>query len=235
MTRQPLVWITGANRGIGAALARHFIDGGSDVALFVRSTGGYEGSPLPDTYDGGNRVSVFSADLTDRAAVDSAIAEALNERGAPDILINNAGMNVRGTLEPTVAAFEAMIQVNLVAPFLFCQRVVPGMKQRGSGMIVNMGSVCSKTGFAGGGAYCATKFALLGFTESLFHELTPLGIKVTALCPSWVNTDMASYAPHDGSQMIQPGDIVNTIEYLRALSPFACPKEVVIENTVDAD
>lgn len=234
MTKQPLVWITGANRGIGAALARHFIDAGSAVALFVRSRGLAE-TTLATTRGVGSTVSVFVADLTDHAAVNVAISEALKERGVPDILINNAGTNVRGTLEPAVAAFEAMIQVNLIAPFLFCQRVVPGMKQRGSGMIVNMGSVCSKTGFAGSGAYCATKFALWGLTESLFHELTPLGIKVTALCPSWVNTDMAACAPHEGFRMIQPVDIVNTIEYLRALSPFACPKEVVIENTVDAD
>lgn len=235
MSMKPLVWITGANRGIGSAVARHFIEAGSPVALFVRSAEHVEDTRIVRAHGAEGRVSVFAADLTDRIAVDAAIAEALDQRGVPDILINNAGMNVRGTLEPSASAFEAMIQVNLIAPFLFCQRVVPGMKQRGSGMIVNIGSVCSKTGFAGGGAYCATKFALLGFTESLFHELTPLGIKVTALCPSWVNTDMAAYAPHDGSQMIQPADIVNTIEYLWALSPFACPKEVVIENTVDAD
>lgn len=229
---KPLVWVTGASRGIGAALARHFVEEGREVGLFVRNKEGMESANLAGAENSRSLIKVFAADLTDKGAINRAITEALAHVGVPDILINNAGMNVRGTLEPSVHAFEAMLQVNLIAPYLFCQAVVPGMKHRGSGMIINIGSVCSKSGFAGSGAYCATKFALLGLTESLFHELSPHGIKVTAICPSWVNTDMAAYADHDKSEMIQPSDIVNTVEYLRRLSPRACPKEVVIENTV---
>ena len=106
------------------------------------------------------------------------------------------------------------------------------MKAQKSGHIFNVASRAGKVGFSGGGAYSASKFGLVGLSESLYRELNPLGIKVTALCPGWVNTEMAVDAgtPLESEQMIQPDDLFRTIEWLLQLSPAACVKEVILES-----
>jgi len=125
-----------------------------------------------------------------------------------------------------------MLDTNLTAQFVFLQAIVPIMKEQKSGYIFNVASRAGKIGFAGSGGYNASKFGLVGLNESLYRELVPLGIRVTALCPAWVNTKMAYEA---GSklrqiQMIQPEDIFETIRWLLTLSLGACVKEVVIET-----
>ncbi|HYQ58420.1 MAG TPA: SDR family NAD(P)-dependent oxidoreductase, partial [Draconibacterium sp.] len=89
-----------------------------------------------------------------------------------------------------------------------------------------------KVGFATSGAYSASKFGVVGLSEALYRELNPLGIRVTALCPGWVNTKMAYEAgtPLEGEQMIQPDDLFKTIEWLLNLSSGACVKEVILET-----
>lgn len=106
------------------------------------------------------------------------------------------------------------------------------MKQQQSGYIFNVASRSGKVGFAGSGGYSASKFGLVGLNESLYRELTPQGIKVTALCPAWVNTKMAREAgtPLEAGEMIQPDDLFETIRWLLNLSSGACVKEVVITN-----
>jgi NAD(P)-dependent dehydrogenase (short-subunit alcohol dehydrogenase family) len=106
------------------------------------------------------------------------------------------------------------------------------MKKQQSGYIFNVASRSGKVGFAGNGGYGASKFGLVGLSESLYRELTPQGIKVTALCPAWVNTNMAREAgtPLEADEMIQPEDVFETIRWLLSLSSGACVKEVVITN-----
>ena len=106
------------------------------------------------------------------------------------------------------------------------------MKKQQSGYIFNVASRSGKVGFSGSGGYSASKFGLLGLNESLYRELTPQGIKVTALCPAWVNTQMAREAgtPLEAEEMIQPSDLFHTIQWLVNLSSGACVKEVVITN-----
>jgi NAD(P)-dependent dehydrogenase (short-subunit alcohol dehydrogenase family) len=113
------------------------------------------------------------------------------------------------------------------------QAVVPLMQAQGAGYIVNISSLCGKVGFAGMGGYTASKFALQGLNECLYRELVPRGIKVTAICPSWVAAPMASYAPFPQESLIQCSDIVATVLYLLNLSPGACPMEIVVGSTVD--
>lgn len=100
-----------------------------------------------------------------------------------------------GLLDLPSEDMERLLSTNLTGAMNVLQAVVPLMKSRRSGHIFNVSSLCGKHGFAGIGAYCATKFALNGLNKSLFHELVPQGIKVTSICPSWVNTEMAAHAP----------------------------------------
>jgi short-subunit dehydrogenase len=125
--------------------------------------------------------------------------------------------------------------VNVTASLAFVQAVAPVMKDRHSGHIFNVASRAGKVGFADEGAYSASKFALVGLSESLYKELSASGIKVTSLCPSWVDTDMAQEAgtPLGHKDMIQPADLAKTIHWLLSLSPATCVKEVILECAKD--
>ena len=105
------------------------------------------------------------------------------------------------------------------------------MKAQKNGYIFNIASRAAKYGFADGGIYGSTKFAFLGLAESLYREFAPLGIRVTTLCPGWVNTEMAKKAgtPFKDEEMVQPDDLLNTIRYLLNLSENVCIKDIVFE------
>jgi NAD(P)-dependent dehydrogenase (short-subunit alcohol dehydrogenase family) len=160
------------------------------------------------------------------------VNEVMKQYGRIDILVNNAGTHFGGSLDLPEQDFKSMMDTNLVAQLVFAQEVVPVMKKQQSGYIFNVASRSGKVGFAGSGGYCASKFGLVGLNESLYRELTPQRIKVTALCPAWVNTNMAQEAgtPLEAEEMIQPEDLFQTIQWLLNLSPGACVKEVVITN-----
>ena len=107
------------------------------------------------------------------------------------------------------------------------------LKRSAAAQVINISSLCGKIGFAGVGAYCSTKFALNGLSESLYRELVPLGIKVTAICPSYVATRLSANAAMPQSKMIKVDDIAATVRYLLSLSPNAAIKEVVVECASD--
>ena len=180
----------------------------------------------------GNNAKVLQLDITDKLAVKEAIAKIVAENESIDILVNNASIHFSGSVDIAEDEFETMLQTNLTAQYVLLKEVVPIMKAQKSGYIFNVASRAGKVGFSGGGAYSASKFGLVGLSESLYRELNPLGIKVTALCPGWVNTEMAVDAgtPLESVEMIQPEDLFKTIEWLLQLSPAACVKEVILES-----
>jgi NAD(P)-dependent dehydrogenase (short-subunit alcohol dehydrogenase family) len=223
-----VAFVTGASRGIGRALALGFANEGYHVAALARSEGelnvvakeGKAGRILPVRMDVGDPDSISAALDTVRTAF-----------GKIDVLVNNAGMGIIGTLNVPSETFESALVVNLSGPFRILQEVVPMMVEAGSGTIINIASRMGKIALANSGAYAASKFGLVGLTESLYRELAPKGIKVTAICPSWVDTGMAHDCgtPLMSEEMIQPDDIMETVRWLLALSPAACVREVVIE------
>ena len=107
------------------------------------------------------------------------------------------------------------------------------MKSNKEGHIINISSRAGKYGFPGSGIYSASKFGLNGLTESLYREYVSTGVKVTTICPGWVNTDMAFEAnsPYKAAEMIQPEDIVKAVKFLLDLSGPTCIKELVIESS----
>jgi NAD(P)-dependent dehydrogenase (short-subunit alcohol dehydrogenase family) len=181
--------VTGANRGIGAAIARHLAQAGADVTLLVRTPASAE--PLATALGAlGVRARVVGADVTDATALAAACAAA--EAIAPvDILVNNAGSaETAPFLRSDEALFTRMLDVHLLAPVRATHAVLPGMLARGWGRIVNVASIAGLGGAPYITAYAAAKHAEVGFTRALAAECLPKGVLVNAVCPGYTDTDM---------------------------------------------
>ena len=183
--------VTGAGKGIGKAIALALAKEGVNVILVARTQKDID-SVAAKVRSLRVKALAITADVADINSVNAAVEKALNEFGAIDILINNAGIASFGKfleLEPT--DWERIIQVNLMGPYYVTRAVVPNMIERQTGDIINISSTAGLAGNALTSAYSASKFALLGLTDSLMQEMRKHNIRVTALTPSTVATDMA--------------------------------------------
>lgn len=183
--------ITGAGKGIGKAIAIALAKEGVNVILVSRTQ-----SDLDEVATVVNKLGVKSltltADVSDISSVDTAVAEALDKFKTIDILINNAGIAAFGKfLELEPKSWERIIQVNLMGTYYVTRAVLPNMIERQTGDIINISSTAGLKGNALTSAYSASKFAVLGLTESLMQEVRKHNIRVTALTPSTVATEMA--------------------------------------------
>ncbi len=232
MISRKIAVITGAGKGIGRAIAIGLSQLNYQAVLIGRNKTDLEKVAEDIKSDSGPEPLIFSFDITDSDRIRETIQNVFTQFGQIDILVNNAGIYIDGSVDIPEKDFRKIMETNLIAQFVFLQEVVPVMKKQKSGTIFNVASRAGKVGFAGSGAYNASKFGLVGLNESLYRELVPLGIKVTALCPGWVHTKMAYEAGStlESEQMIQPEDIFQTIHWLLSLSPGACVKEVILET-----
>ncbi|OUD31174.1 3-ketoacyl-ACP reductase [Flavobacterium sp. FPG59] len=183
--------VTGAGKGIGKAIALALAKEGVNVILVARTQEEID-SVAAKVRSLRVKALAITADVADINSVNAAVEKALSEFGAIDILINNAGIASFGKfleLEPT--DWERIIQVNLMGPYYVTRAVVPNMIERQTGDIINISSTAGLAGNAMTSAYSASKFALLGLTDSLMQEMRKHNIRVTALTPSTVATDMA--------------------------------------------
>lgn len=183
--------ITGAGKGIGKAIALALAKEGVNVILVARTQ---EEIDIVATKARSLRVKALAitADVADINSVNTAVEKALKEFGTIDILINNAGIAAFGKfleLEPT--DWERIIQVNLMGTYYVTRAVLPKMIERQTGDIINISSTAGLNGNAMTSAYSASKFAVLGLTDSLMQEVRKHNIRVTALTPSTVATNMA--------------------------------------------
>jgi 3-oxoacyl-[acyl-carrier protein] reductase len=233
MSDHPVAIVTGAGRGIGRALAIALAQDGYQTVLVARSREQLESAAcdIAELGEATPKPLVYCLDIADQGAVRRTAQSIIERLGRVDVLVNNAGQWAGGALDVSAEQFQRLLAVNVAGALTFVQAAVPAMKRQGHGHIFNVASRAGKVGFALEGAYCASKFALVGLGESLYKELSPLGIKVTSLCPAWVDTGMAQQAgtPLPSEEMIQPDDIVKTVRWLLSLSPVACVREVLIE------
>jgi NAD(P)-dependent dehydrogenase (short-subunit alcohol dehydrogenase family) len=175
--------VTGGSKGIGLAIARRLAADGAEVAILARDRAALERA----AGEIGARQAV--ADVTDRDALRTAI-EAL---GPFDILVNNAGAALsKPFLKHKARDFQAMLAVNVLAAVTACQAVLPGMRERGFGRIVNIASTAGLKGYAYVAAYVTAKHALLGLTRALALETAKDGITVNAVCPGFADTEMTA-------------------------------------------
>jgi 3-oxoacyl-[acyl-carrier protein] reductase len=228
LTHQTAI-ITGAGKGIGKATAIALAKEGVHLGLIARSSSDLQvlQNELIDSY--GVKVYVMTADVSVQAEVNIAVSTLIEQLGSLDILINNAGIAQFGTLldmEPS--QWERIIQVNLMGTYYVSRAVLPSMLEQNGGSIINIASTAGQLGFATGSAYCASKFAVMGLTESLLQEVRKSNIRVTALTPSTVNTELATNAGlkiGDEDYMMQPEDVAELIT-----ATLKLPKRVFIKT-----
>ncbi|KAA6434501.1 3-ketoacyl-ACP reductase [Rufibacter glacialis] len=183
--------ITGAGKGIGRAIALALAKEGVNTALLARTQSDLQ-KVAAEVEAYGVEASVVTADVTDLHSVNEAVEQARQELGFIDILINNAGVASFGKfLELEPDQWEHIIKVNLMGPYYVTRAVLPAMISQKIGDIVNISSTAGQRGSAVTSAYSASKFGLIGLSESLMQEVRKHGIRVTTLTPSTVTTDLS--------------------------------------------
>ena len=223
--------VTGASRGIGASVAEALAADGYAIALVARSQEVLKelANKISSKIGDQNSVVVCPLDVQDHEAVQTMVREVHAKFGRIDILFNNAGIDMLGTIDVSIEDFDKTIAINLRGAFSFLKAVVPIMEAQGNGNIINVASRVGKIGFPEFGVYGASKFGLVGLNEALYRQLSHKGIKVTALCPGWVDTEMAKDSGLPKEEIISTQDIADTVRWLLTLSPAAVVKEIVIE------
>ncbi|MBU5467905.1 3-ketoacyl-ACP reductase [Virgibacillus sp. MSJ-26] len=202
--------ITGAGKGIGRATALALAKEGVSLGLLARTEEDLK-KVADEVNDSGVQVAIATADVSSNDQVTSAVDELINELGSVDILINNAGIaKFGGFLELDVEEWEKIIQVNLLGMYYVTRAVLPKMMEQKSGDIINISSTAGEKGGPVTSAYSASKAGVLGLTESLAMEARKHDIRVTALTPSTVVTDLAiqqGLVTGDEKNVLQPEDM----------------------------
>ena len=222
---QKTVLITGASRGIGAGLARRFGQEGANLVLSANEAKVQEVAAELEK-SGANAIAVI-CDVTSKSEVESLFATAVKRFGAVDVSIQNAGVITIAKVEDlTEAEWDKVIDVNTKGVFLCCQEAARHMVARKSGRIINTASGQARQGFIYTPHYAASKFGVVGITQSLAKELAPSGVTVNAFCPGIIDTDMWAYNDQAWGKLLgnyQPGELmrewVNNIPMKRVGRP----------------
>jgi len=224
--------ITGGGRGIGRATALAFAREGADIVLAARTS-----SEITDVANEvttlGRRAHAITTDVQNKSEVNDMVTHTLDTFGRVDILVNNAGVAIHNPI-PNIREedWDITMAVNLKGVFLCTQAVFSNMCDQKRGHIVNISSVSGKFGHTNGGAYCASKFAVIGFTETTNNEGKPHGVKASVVCPGPVDTKMRrDNHPNDVIEhLTQPDDVADLILFLVSQSPCAHTLETVIRT-----
>lgn len=225
--------VTGAGRGIGAAVARMLARHGYRLALTARTPEQLQAVAADCEANGAPKTRVYPADLTQPRAVDELAEAVLQDVEAVDVLVNNAGMGVRGTAsEGDPDAWERMLALNLSAPMRLTRRLSEPMVERELGTIINIGSIAAIEGMTNSGAYAASKHGLRGWSSSTYRHLRGYGIKVTLINPAFVETELvAARAGVRFDRMLRPQDVAQAAELAITSSPMCCPEEITLRLT----
>ena len=250
------VLVTGAGGGFGRHMVQQFRAAGAKLLLTDISDGALAHA-IDDA--GSDLVGCVATDLATEVG-SRAVAEMCASLGAPDVLVNNAGIAVAGRSDCVPQErWETLMQLNLLAPMRLCSQFIPAMVERGSGHIVNISSVAGWIGAQGLSSYCASKFGLRGYGDSLAYELDGTGVRVTTVFPCFSRTpilDSPQYGYEDRREVpeyliSEPNDVVRNIikgvrrnhryvfpdryarliQYLTRFAPWAVP---YIDRRLDA-
>jgi NAD(P)-dependent dehydrogenase (short-subunit alcohol dehydrogenase family) len=229
----PAVLVTGGGRGIGRAIALAFAAPGNTVAVAARTAGQLEETAAEIERRGAAAIAL-PMDVRDAASVESAFAALRRQAPAVDVLVNNAGVGGGLPLHKTdLESWRRVLDTNVWGTFLVSRQAVPGMPP--GGRVINISSVLGRFGVPAYTAYCASKHAVIGFTRALALEVVKKGITVNAICPGWVETEMAVSGMRRGAEagkmtveefrtraladvpigrMIQPEEVAELVKFL---------------------
>ncbi|MEW6020424.1 MAG: 3-oxoacyl-[acyl-carrier-protein] reductase [Pseudomonadota bacterium] len=217
--------VTGAARGIGRATAEALARAGADVAINYQRSREAAESLADSLCDAGVRLAMVQGDVADAAQAAAMVEMAQEDLGPVDILVNNAGITRDGLLaRMSDEDFDEVIATSLRGAFLMSRAVARGMMKARSGSIINVSSVIGRRGNAGQANYAAAKAGLIGLTKSLARELGPRGVRVNAVAPGYVVTDMTADLPDNLKEKIAgntplgrlaaPGEVASVIAFL---------------------
>ena len=214
--------VTGGTRGIGAAIAKELYDLGANVIITGTN---------PD-YSSSCNYKYICVDFSNRDSLHGFVNEIHGLQ--IDILINNAGINQIGSIsELKVVDFERVQKVNVTAPFMLCQAVLPRMRERKWGRIVNIGSSSAYNGFGGTSLYCASKHALLGFSRSIHDELKQYNVRTFCISPSSTQSKMGLATKNqDYSTFIEPSDIAKYVVFVISFDGNLVSEEVALKRII---
>jgi NAD(P)-dependent dehydrogenase (short-subunit alcohol dehydrogenase family) len=225
--------ITGAGRGIGAAIAGKLANLGATTVLCGRTTASLESTAAGITKSGG-QAQVAQCDLRDLGSVESVAARVQRDFGRADILVNNAGVgSFAAPLHQTSPdAWEHVLNTNLRGVYYCIRSFAPMMISARSGHIVNISSLAGKNPLPNGAAYAASKWGLNGLSYSVAEELRSHNIRVSVVCPGSVNTELSPHTGKDPNKMLQPGDVAHVVAMLVTQEPQSFVSEVLLRPTL---
>lgn len=222
--------VTGGSRGIGRGIVEALLAEGWRVHLCGKHSASVEEAlhELRQRFTGGDPVHGRAVDVRSQEEVDAFVADVLGREKRIDCLVNNAGLGRFAPVdELTGERWREVLQTNLDGCFYFLHAVAPAMKRQGSGWIFNIASLAGKNPFAGGAAYNASKFGLIGLSEAAMLDLRPHGVRVTSILPGSVDTGFGHRGGgQDRGWMLQPEDIASMVLHLLSYPPRALPSLV---------
>jgi len=222
--------ITGASRGIGKAIAIKLAEDGYNLACFGRDKKKLRSLEKTLKYKGPNSL-FFSGDVSDPVFVNNSVYDVLKKFKRIDVLVNCAGLAVfKKFTDTSLKDFQDQIDANIIGIFNFSKAVITPMIKRKRGAIINIVSIAGKNGFQFGTTYAATKHAVMGFSRSLMLEVRKENIRVVAICPGSVETEMIADSPihKNMKQILKPRDIADIVSFSLKLPERALINELEI-------
>jgi NAD(P)-dependent dehydrogenase (short-subunit alcohol dehydrogenase family) len=220
--------VTGSTKGIGYAIAEALARAGADVVVSARNESEVRDAAVRLESVGPGRTAGVACDVRRHDDVKRLIGAAV-ELGGVDILVNNAGVGVFGTVDGmSPEEWHSVIGTNLDGVFFCCHEAIPHLR-KGGGWIINIGSLAGRNAFAGGAAYNASKFGLLGFSEAMMLDVRHDDIRVTCIMPGSVATHFNNHQPNDADAWkIQPEDIAQIVMDLIAMPARTLPSKIEV-------
>ncbi|MBI5836960.1 MAG: SDR family oxidoreductase [Candidatus Eisenbacteria bacterium] len=217
--------VTGSTRGIGRAIAELLLAEGARVMVSARDAAAVDAA-VRDLASRGP-VAGRACDVRDRAQVEALVADTEERFGGLDILVNNAGVGVFKDVQAmSDDEWDSVMRTNVDGVFFACRAAVPALRRRGGGAIINIGSLAGKQAFAGAAAYCASKHALVGFSEALMLEVRHDHIRVAYVMPGSVETDFGGSGRPAAPWKLSSGDVAEVVVGLLKQNPRALASRV---------